>query len=133
MKITAASHTDHALTEAHIAFLMALFASRTAFFKETVELPAHLASLPCNLHADVPENEVTYKVRGDRPYASRVCNRAPVASRLLTVIGGPHEGEMILYTAFGGPSAMREPGDASMPESEREASIAFWKTHALGE
>lgn len=37
----------------------------------------------------------------------------------------------ILYTAFGGPLAPREPGDPDLPAEERAESEAFWAEHAL--
>jgi hypothetical protein len=40
---------------------------------------------------------------------------------------------MILYTAFGGPAAPREPGDPSLDGNEAglAESKAFWAEHAL--
>lgn len=141
MIILPVSHLDHGLTAAHVAWLERRFVSRTGFFLETVELPAELPPLTCALHgplvgdAPVPESEVTYRRRGDRPGASRLCARPPRPTRLLTVIAGP-EGEdpCVLYTAFGGPAAPREPCDPGLADGElREASRAFWAEHALSE
>jgi hypothetical protein len=139
LKILPVSHLDHGLTPAHVAWLTLHFADRTGFFLATVELPAELPSLSCGLHGPlvgdppVPESEVTYQARGDRPGKSRLCARPSRPTRLLTVIAGP-EGEdpCALYTAFGGPAAPREPWDESLEGDEvREASAAFWAEHAL--
>lgn len=125
----------------HIAWLTLHFADRTGFFLETVELPAELPPLACGLHgplvgdAPVLEFEVTYRQRGDRPGSSRLCSRPVRPTRLLTVIAGP-EGEdpCVLYTAFGGPAAPREPFDPSLGEGAvLEASRSFWAVHALSE
>jgi len=138
MLITADSHTDHHLTPAHLAFVIERFGDRAAFFIETVELPAHLPSLPCELHGPavgeppIADGEVFFARRGDRPGDSRMIVREPGASRLLTVIGGEHKGECILFTAFGGPSACREPWDPSLDDAGRLESEAFWSEHALG-
>lgn len=138
MDITPASHLDHHLTPAHLAFIREKFGDRTAFFLETIELPADLPSLPCNLHgpatggAAVPEGEVHYAVRGDRKGPSRLCRRPPVTVRTMTVIGGVHEGACILFTAYGGPCAPREPWDETLDEAGREKAKAFWAEHALG-
>ena len=70
-------------------------------------------------------------VRGTRKGPSSVCDRAPRLSRLVTVIGGLHKGECILFTAYGGPAAPREPWDESLSAEERGASEAFWAEHAL--
>lgn len=141
MIVLPVSHLDHGLTAAHVAWLERRFVSRTGFFLETVELPAELPPLTCALHGPlvgdppVPEDEVSYRRRGDRPGASRLCARPSRPTRLLTVIAGP-EGEdpCVLYTAFGGPAAPREPFDPGLADGElREASRAFWAEHALSD
>jgi hypothetical protein len=137
MQITIDSHADHSLTAEHLTFILARFGDREAFFLETVTLPDELPSLPCGLHGPlmgdepVAETESAYVVRGTRPSASRVCARPTRMVRTMTVIGGPHEGATILYTAYGGPSAPREPFDPGLDDAGREASRAFWAEHAL--
>jgi hypothetical protein len=139
MKIIAASHLDHALTPAHVAWIAERFADQGAFFLETVELPAELPALPCGLHGPlvgdppVPESEVTYARRGERLGATRLCARPARPSRLITVIAGPDGDELcVLYTAFGGPAAPKEPFDVGeADDATREASRVFWAEHAL--
>lgn len=138
MKVHKESHVDHGLTEEQLAYLVNMFADRDAFFIETVELPEHLGTVSCGLHgpvmgdAPVPETEVHYAVRGNRAGKSRLVGRAPRPTRLVSVIAGPHEEEpCILYTAFGGPVAPKEPFDAE--GEERTRSEAFWAEHALSE
>lgn len=140
MEIVAESHLDHGLNEAHIAFLKARFAEKTAFFIETLELPEGLPSLECGLHGPltggepVPEAEVFYGARNGRAGHSRLCTRAPLKTRKLTVIAGPAEGKpCVLYTAYGGPLAPREPWDETLSAEEKAESEAFWKEHALTE
>jgi hypothetical protein len=133
------SHMDHGLTESHVKWLLERFADKTGFFIETVELPDALPSLLSGIHgpaagdAPVPEDEVHYSRRGDRAGASRLCHRAPRATRLMTVIAGPRGAEPCsLYTAFGGGLAPREPWDASLrTDAEKSESAAFWSVHAL--
>ena len=138
MKITAAAHLDHALTPDHIAFIAAKFADRQAFFIETVTLDEGLSALPCGLHGPVlgdgpvPEAEVAYAVRGARAGVSRLVERPAREVRMMTVIGGPDgDDPCVLYTAFGGPAAPREPWDPSLDEAGWAASLAFWEAHAL--
>lgn len=136
MKKHAASHFDHGLTEAQIDHLMKLFADREAFFIETVELSEELGTVPCGLFgpimgdAQVVAADVTYAKRGARAWDSRLVDRAPRPSRLVTIIAGPHGDEpCIVYTAFGGPLAPQEPGDPSCKDVA--ASAKFWNEHAL--
>ena len=140
MKITDNSHLDHGMTPAQIAHIAALFAGRAAFFIETFELPPELGTVRCDLHgpvvgdAPVPPNECRERVRGERVYPSRVCRRYPRQTRTVTVIAGPHLLDpCILYTAFGGPLAPREPGDPTLPPEQHEESANFWAEHALSE
>jgi len=143
LNINRLSHLDHALTLGHVRFILESFGDRSDFFTATVDLPPELADLPCGLHGpstgqpDVGDDEVQMVVRPGRSYPSRVLLNPKVGalpSRLLTVIAGPH-GDLpcLLYTAHGGPLAPREPGDPSLSETEREASVAFWKVHALAQ
>ncbi len=140
MIITNDSHLDHGLSDLHRAFITKLFEGRTAFFKETVTLPSDLTALDSALYGPlvgdppIAESDVTYIVRGARAGKSRVVNRPLRKTRLVSVIGGPHNDEpCILYTAFGGPIAPREPFDPSLVEGspEHTESVAFWKEHAL--
>jgi len=139
MKITSDSHMDHSLTQSHIDFIKAKYASVESFKLETIELSPELSSLPCGLHGPlmgddpIPEREITYKVRGSRDGESRMCKRGVRKVRTMTVIMGPYEGECILYTAFGGPSAPREPFDPGLDDKGREESRKFWSEHALSE
>jgi len=140
MIIVSESHLDHGLSQSHINWLLERFADRQAFFIETVELPAQLEPLSCGLHgplmgdAPVPEAECHRARRGERAGDSRLCRRAPRPTRLVTVIAGPDGGEpCVLYTAFGGPSAPREPWDPGLDDAGRAESEGFWAAHALSE
>lgn len=150
MKIISESHLDHHLTPAHIEFIRTAYADREGFFVQTVDMPASLDPLPCHLHGPamgdepIPEAEVTYARRKDRKGPSRLCHRGPRMTQKLTVIGGPPEPgstETVLYTAYGGPSAPREPYDVPVivpspsPRFGEAAqlieSVMFWREHAL--
>jgi len=139
MQIDALSHLDHGLSPEHVALLLNLFASREGFFIETVEIPEGLPSLDCGLYGPIvgdppiPDADVTMSRRGGREGLSRTIDRPYRPSRLLTVIAGTREdgGPTILYTAFGGPLAPREPWDPLNNETERAESKAFWAQHAL--
>ncbi len=141
MRILPASHVDHVLA-AHLRWLEERFRGRTAFFLETVEIPEGLPPLSSALYGplvgDPPvleaQAEITYRVRAGRSCASRmILGRPERPSRLCTVIAGPHEDHpCVLYTAYGGPAAPREPGDTSLATWEEVlAARAFWAEHAL--
>lgn len=136
LKIIADSHVDHGLTKRQIAEIQERFADRKGFFIESF----HLIGAKVNnalygpIVGDKPikERDVFYKVRGERKGFSRMV-RAPLRkTNIVTVIAGPDGDEpLVLYTAYGGPYAPREPWDTSMKPAEVKESVAFWKDHAL--
>jgi hypothetical protein len=137
MKITSASHTDHALPSALVAFIAAKYESSEGFLIDTFELPAEFAAVPCGLIGPatggqpVLESSVTYVTRGNRPGPSRMVDAPPAMTRKVTVVMGEHGGSTVLFTAYGGPCAPREPWDTSLSDEERLDSKIFWAQHAL--
>lgn len=134
------SHLDHGVSQALIAWILERYANRVAFFIETVVVPEELASGletgiwgPIEGDGVIPNEEVTWTVRGERQWASRMCDRPKRPTRFLTVIAGPRGDEPCsLYTAFGGKSAPREPWDLGLAtKEERQQSMDFWCQHAL--
>lgn len=148
MEITEESHLDHGLAPDVVEHIRDRFADRASFFVESFELPPRLGLVYCDLYGPamgdapvVPGGPVTYgRVaylhRGSRPYPSRVLIGAPRRpTRTVTVIAGPHgDSPCVLYTAFGGPSTPREPGDPALNACDADtiaAAEAFWAKHAL--
>jgi hypothetical protein len=130
------SHIDHVSSEV-LAFIAERYANRIEdFIAETIELPKGMTA-ECGIHGPstggppVPESEVVYKIREGRRYPSRMVDRPTRPMRTVTVIGGKYKGKHILFTAYGGPYAPREPHDASLPKEQRAESEAFWSQHAL--
>jgi hypothetical protein len=139
------SHVDHALTEAQLEWILSLPAEPDTVTVQTVELPLHLGTVPCALYGPamgddpIPESAVQYERRGNRegesrmlapyiePWSAFPTYPEPRQVRTVTVISGPHDGRpCVLFTAFGGPQAPREPW-----EDDSEESAAFWREHAL--
>ncbi len=137
LTITAESHVDH-VDPLHLDWIRERFADREGFFIETVEVPEALPPLSCELvgplagSAPVPESEVCYRVRPGRGGPSRLVRRLPSLTRTLTVVAGPAgEAPCVLYTAYGGGAAPREPWDPSLDDAGRAESTRFWSEHAL--
>lgn len=133
------SHLDHGLTVEQVAYILDLFKGRNSFFIETFNLPRKLGEVPCALYGPimgdppVAERYVHYASRGGRKTMSRLVNRKVRMVNLMSVIAGPHgDLQCLLYTAFGGPVAPREPGDPGLQSDKDIAeSEAFWSEHAL--
>lgn len=142
VQIIAQSHVDHGLSSEQLRWLLDQTEGRTAFFIETFTLPEHLGTVECGIvgpavgEPPVSEDDVKYVVRGNRKCASRVL-REPIAkprTRMVSIIAGPTEGHegIVLYTAYGGPVAPREPGDTMIPTWDAIVeSRTFWAEHAL--
>lgn len=138
LTISQESHVDHALSQGVLDYIIERYKDRDGFFIDTFTLPPELGEVPCGLHgpatgdSPVPDSECVMEVRGERGWPSRLCDRPIRNTTTLTVIAGPHEDEpCVLYTAFGGPLAPKEPGDTSLSDEQRIESVAFWKDHAL--
>ena len=128
-------HADHGVSESLITWALSQV-SAPGFFLTTVEIPSEFGDLQNALHgpasgdAAVQEAEVSYIRRSaDRPL-SRMCARSPRATRLMTIIGIQGE-DPVVFTAYGGPPALREVGDPSLSSDEKAASASFWAEHAL--
>lgn len=139
MKAITESHLDHGLTESQVEFILKIEVPAGTVTVKTIELPENLGTVPCALYGPkmgddpIDEDDVTYKVRGNRKGESRVVNLPMRPTRVVTFVAGPHNGEEgVLYTAFGGPSSPREPFefDDHMSEEAREP-LNFWSEHAL--
>lgn len=138
MKVLPQSHTDHVSAET-LAWVQEQYKDRTAFFIETVDLPAHLPDLECGLYGPavgdplVAEADVFYAPRPGRGYHSRLVDRPARPSRKVSVIAGPFgDDPCVLYTVFGGPAAPKEPGDPAIKsDAEWKQSREFWAAHAL--
>jgi len=148
MIIISESHFDHGLLASHVGFLLNRYKGRDEFIIESIALPDNLPGLPCSIRGPivgdtpVPDEHCIMRVRGDRKWPSRMLKATEAwdysvgISRILTIICGPAEGHpCVLYTAYGGPLAPKEPGDTSLhlpgKENELAEATAFWAEHAL--
>ena len=137
MKLHPESHINHVSANV-VSYVLEFFKDKDEFFRETIELPEVFEMVNCDLYGPaagddpVPESEVFYMRRGDRPNMSRMVNRPKRLTRFITVIGGPYQGKpCVLYTVFGGPYALREPNDPTLKPEDVEVCKTFWKDHAL--
>lgn len=135
MKKVSASHVDHVSPEV-VDWALNQFADRKGFFIETNQLPSELPELDNALYGpvcgDPPVEEGYMGQRPGREYQSHLVARPLRKTRTVTVIAGPHGDEpCVLYTIFGGPLSPKEVNDPTLAEKDREASVKFWKEHAL--
>jgi hypothetical protein len=122
LKVTGVSHLDHGLSSDHMAWLTAALNERIAAGEVGRGVSTVTLSIPrslLGLHTALVQTTegVRLERRGSREWPSRVVDRPMRWTRQCTAVVGPHEGEEhVLYTAYGGPSAPREPGDPSIPK-----------------
>lgn len=141
--ITSESHVDHGMSIEQLCFALGRltdevdldFAPHTATRVVAVELPDHLGTLTCALYGpvmgDPPVTAAFMRQRPGRSGESRMIDAPLRDTRTATIIVGPHNGRLVLYTAFGGPVAPREPWDPSLTAEGKAESEAFWREHAL--
>lgn len=141
--IIGGSHVDHGLSPDQLAWALEQLSDAPAgeVTVRQLTLPTGLGRVPSTLWGPaegdepIPESSVVYVRRGNRPGMSRCIDGAMPArlSRHLTVIVGPAEGHegLVLYTAYGGAYAPREPWDPGLDEAGRAESQPFWAKHAL--
>lgn len=133
------SHLDHNISKEQLDWVLEQTKDEQGFFVKTLSLPRELGEVYSNLYGPImgddpiKETEVIYKIRGNRPYHSRILpNGRPGPTQLITIVSGPHDGQpMVLYTIYGGAVAPKEPGDTFSSDKEREESVKFWAEHAL--
>lgn len=137
LKIIPESHVDHVRTE-HLLLIQGRFAGRAGFGIETIEIPEGMPSLWCGLYGPVvgdepvDERDVRYRNRDGRPNPSRTVDRPERLTRIMTVVFGPYQDHpCVLFTAYGGPAAPKEPLDPRLTDAERAESKRFWAQHAL--
>lgn len=133
-------HADHGLGEAHMRLIDDLMTGKEGFFIEALPLGPLTGTLQSGLYGPscgddpVPEGEVEYVVRGNRPGPSRLTDRPTRPADHMVVIGISNGDESKVFTAYGNIGdniAPREWWDSSMKPEEAEAAARFWKEHAL--
>lgn len=147
-------HADHGVSTALLSWAVSQI-KEEGFFLRTCEIPEEFPDLMNALYgpvcgdAPVPESEVFYVKRSEDRPPSRMVRAPKRPTRLLTIIGvrhlpaepkqwwddtPPSDDEVTLFTAYGGPSATREPGDVLLSlgsDEERADAAKFWSQHAL--
>lgn len=138
LEITEKSHLDHGLSEDMLKMIVNKYKDKDGFFIETFRIPG--GSFDSALYGPaagdppVSEDEVYYEVRGGRPGKSRMIKAPFRKTDELTVIAGPIDDKpVVLYTAFGGPLAPKEPFDITLDEQGVQNSKDFWSQHALAD
>ena len=136
-------HIDHGLSAAHMTLAeeTALEVIPDGFFLVTIRIPVLIGDLPCGLYGPIcgddpirgPEWDVSWEIRGDRKYASRMLVAPMRDSKIMTIIGMNRRdmGIIDIFTAYGGPPAPKGLFDREITYDEIEKSIQFWAVHAL--
>ena len=130
-------HGDHGITPEQKEWIKnTLFKEAPqGFFIIQVNIPSELGTVKNALYgpaagdAPVPESLVSYRPRGDRPWADRVIDLPTRQVDYVQTIGQRTGDDFELWTIFGGPNAPRNPGDPQNPDPE--GSRKWWSQHAL--
>lgn len=130
-------HADHGVSNETLMWALSQI-NPAGFFLRTLELPEGHCDLLSALYgplagdAPVSDDVVSFVKRSEDRPASRMINMPKRPTRLVTVIGIVKEDGVTIFTAYGGPCAPREVGDATLAtDEEKKESADFWAQHAL--
>jgi hypothetical protein len=132
-------HADHGIDPRQIAYIkkFLLKSAPQGFFIKQWRFPRSqgLGTVlnamwgPASGDRAVPESQVHYKPRGDRPWADRMIDRPPRPVNYGQALGIRDGDSFTLFTVYGGPLAPLNPAD---PDNQDVAGAKkFWKNHAL--
>jgi hypothetical protein len=136
MNIAKVFHADHGISNDLILSAVMRLKPEEGFSALTLELEEAcvMSALygPKAGDGPVTDAEVDMVKRSEDRPPSRMVDKPKRPSSKLTVVGVRSGEAATIYTAYGGPLAPREPGDASMTtDAEKAESAAFWAEHAL--
>jgi hypothetical protein len=133
-------HADHGISPDQMDYIKSQIAadSPSTFFIKTIKIPAKLGKVrnalygPAAGDAPVSESAVSYRPRGDRPWADRVVSWPTRPVDYVQALGMPDQNnanKILLFTVYGGPLAPQHPDDPG--NRDVEGSRKFWSEHAL--
>lgn len=133
-------HADHGIKPEQMDWIKSQIsaANPKTFFIQEIQIPAELGSVrnamygPAAGDPPVPESQVSYRPRGDRPWSDRVVSWPTRPVNYVQAIGSPDRDDpnkIVLFTVYGGPLAPQNPDDPSCRDVDGARN--FWSQHAL--
>jgi len=130
-------HADHGIAPEQMDYIKGRLEQEApqSFFMREIKLPHELGTArnamygPASGDAPVPEAEVSYRPRGDRPWSDRVVSWPTRPVDYVQAIGERAGDSFKLYTVYGGPLAPQHPEDPGCRDVP--GSTKFWSQHAL--
>lgn len=135
VEIPADSHAqDHGVLPLAIEAIGRIELAETPCFRLlAVDMERVIGTDNCVPTWNLPEGaEIYFARRGDRTGHTRMVRGvSPSPSSTLALVLGWEPGRHVLYTAFVGCPAPREPWDPNLSEDDAPESYHFWHEHAL--
>lgn len=102
------------------------------FSRQAVDLGRIVGKQPrLETTADDDKDIVWARRVGRVGYSRFIRNRSSFPTRVISVTLARAGEVWVVFTAYFGTPAPKEPTDPRLQEAEREGSLAFWKRHAL--
>src|SRR5262249_55553032 len=102
------------------------------FSRQAVDMGRIIGTQKCLKTSPTDEGDIVWARRVGRDTYSRfIRNRSAAPTRLVSITLARPGDVWLIYTAYLGTPAPKEPTDPRMVEDDLEESLAFWKTHAL--
>jgi hypothetical protein len=132
-------HADHGISQQQMSFVQAELEkiAPQGFFIRKIHIPHGLGPVPNGLwgpdsgDAPIPDSQVYYAHRGDRPWADRMIARGFRDCDFVQAIGTRSGDEFVLFTVYGGPLAPMHPDTPG--NQDRAGSLRWWSQHALSD
>ena len=130
-------HADHGIAPEQMEYIKGRLEQEApqGFFLREISLPRELGAVrnamygPAAGDAPVPESDVSYRPRGDRPWSDRVVSWPARPVDYVQAIGTREGDAFKLFTVYGGPLAPQNPDDPGCRDVE--GARKFWSQHAL--
>jgi hypothetical protein len=102
------------------------------FSRQAVDLGRIVGTQKCLETSPADEGDIVWARRVNRVAYSRfIRGRPAIPTRLVSITLAKPSDVWLVYTAYFGTPAPKEPTDPRITEAELAESLAFWKTHAL--
>ena len=106
--------------------------SLPSFSRQAVDMGRIVGGHACLETSAADDGDIVWARRVNRENYSRfIRNRSSVPTPFVSITLAKPGDVWLVYTAYFGTPAPKEPTDPRIREAELEESLAFWKTHAL--
>jgi len=103
-----------------------------SFSRQAVDMGRIVGRHACVETSAADDGDIVWARRANRASYSRfIRNRPAIPTPFISITLAKPNDVWLVYTAYFGTPAPKEPTDPRIHDAEREESLVFWKSHAL--